>query len=328
MIKVQYVVLNYGSVIQDGMYDAIRQAGCELSVFDYFHEFAQNNSDALKTRQKLLTKTLSFHPNLLLLQIQHTTIIDRETIFEIKKQLPDMIVVNYTQDLRNYLPDTYRSIGTVSDYNLIPSTGQLEIYKQQINNVKYWQIGYNPALYYPENPSRTNFDFDVVFVANDNPNENYPGRHDRIQLIRTLRQNFGSRFGLFGSNWPADMGALYSADQRKLASEVYWKSVCCLSVSHYNDISHYFSDRLLMCLASGRPTVCYRFPNWESYFTHNSDLVIANSYEDVVLAVRKLKENVEYANFIGENGALKAFGEHTYASRFVELLGMVRLDKH
>ena len=326
MIKVMYVVLNYGNVVQDGLYDAIRQSGCELSIFDYFHEFAQNNSDAMKTRMKLLTKTLSFRPNLLLLQIQHTTIIDREIIFEIKKQLPDMIIVNYTQDQRNYIPDTFKAIASVSDYNLIPSTGQLEMYKPYMSNVMYWQIGYNPALYYPENPPRTRFDFDVVFVANDNPSENYPGRHDRIQLIRMLRSAFGSRFGLFGSNWQQDFGALYSADQRKLMQEVYWKSVCCLSVSHYNDISHYFSDRLLMCLASGRPTVSYRFPNWESYFTNNSDLVIANTYDEVVGAVRKLKDDAEFANFIGENGSAKCFSEHTYASRFVELLGIMKLE--
>jgi spore maturation protein CgeB len=96
-------------------------------------------------------------------------------------------------------------------------------------------------------------------------------------------------------------------------------------VSHYNDLDHYFSDRLLMCLASGRPTIALRFPKWETYFTNMCDLVIVDSINDIPDAVQMLKDNPELANYIGQQGAAKAFAEHTYYSRVKELLNVVGL---
>ena len=115
-----------------------------------------------------------------------------------------------------------------------------------------------------------------------------------------------------------------SVDQKRVAS-MYHKSFCSISVSHFNDINHYFSDRLLMCLASGRPVISLRFPGWKSYFTDMCDLVIADSVEQIPQKVEMLKANPELAEFIGRSGAAKVFAEHTYYSRVVELLEMTGL---
>ena len=115
-----------------------------------------------------------------------------------------------------------------------------------------------------------------------------------------------------------------SIDQ-KVVAQAYHNSFCLLSVSHYNDLNHYFSDRLLMCMASGRPTVSLKFPKWQSYFTNMGDIVIANSVEDIPNKVRWLLSNPERAAMIGRAGAEKIRAEHTYLSRVNELLEMVGL---
>lgn len=322
-MKLLFLPLNYGDVIQTGMYDAFIDNGVELQVFDYFSHYEKNGRVLERTRNELIKIAEKFRPDILHLQIQHTEIIDGLTIGKIKALLPNCKIVNWTGDVRNYVPPSYKDIARYADFNLISSTGQISFFEKEIKKpVKYWQIGYNPKLYYSVSEDRENFKYDITFVANDNSKENYPGREERLIVIKELKKNFGQRFGLFGNNWSSEFSSLGGIDQRSVM-EVYHNSFCVLSLSHYNDLSHYFSDRLLMCLASGRPTICYRFPNWESYFTNNSDIVIANSIQEIPLKVKSLLANRKMANFIGQSGAALAFSEHTYFSRVKELFEII-----
>ena len=109
------------------------------------------------------------------------------------------------------------------------------------------------------------------------------------------------------------------------ANQVYNESICALSVSNFNNISHYFSDRLLYCLASGRPTITWHFPGIESYFVEGQEIFVARSVGDIVDIVNYCKANPDIANQVGKNGYLKALKEHTFTSRIIELLHMTNL---
>lgn len=318
-----FLPLNFGSVSQKGMEDAFIDNGCELLVFDYFQEYDNYRQERLKVRHAFIERAVEFKPDIVHLQIQHTDIIDGETIRILKQHLPNTIVVNWTGDVRNYVPETYCGIARHADVNLISSTGQIEMFEKRLGKkVLYWQIGYDQKLYYPGEP-RKEFDYDVIFIANHNAREDYPGRHEREEVVLKLKQQFGDRFALFGHGWESKFGARDSLEQ-KIIGQYYHRSFCCLSVSHYNEINNYFSDRLLMCLASGRPTVSLRYPHWENYWTNGCDLLIADSIEEIPNKVRFLMENRDLAEYIGVSGAAKAFAEHTYTSRVKELLKMVK----
>lgn len=322
MPKVLAALLSFGDVSQSGVYDAFREAGCELEVFDYFYIYDSCRKNAAEVRRKLIERCGVFQPDLVHLQIQHTDIIDAKTVAAIKRQNPRTVITNWTGDVRNYVPETYKSVSKYADFNLISSTGQKDFFQKEIGReVKYWQIGYNPKLYYQSINKPVNFEYDVSFIANTNYLENYPGTSERERVCKLLRERFGSRFGLFGNGWPESFGSKGSIAQPNVA-QIYHKSFCVLSVSHYNNLAHYFSDRLLMCLASGRPTISLVFPHWQSYFTHNSDIVIAESVEDIPNKVQYLLNNPHHADFIGESGAALALAEHTYLSRVIELLEM------
>jgi spore maturation protein CgeB len=325
MTRVMFLPLNYGDIQQDGVYDAFREAGCELEVFDYMSIYLHRKN--VKTvRNALIDKVRSKRPDLLHMQLQHTTVIDGKTIHTIKNEFPNTIISNWTGDVRNYVPPTYRRVAQYSDFNFISSTGQLSMFRANIPNrpVYYWQIGYNPKLYYPAaNPPKT-FSCDAVFVAHHNTKEKYPGASTRLQVCKLLRNKLGQRFVLYGGHWPRDIKSAGSINQRDLISK-YHNSMCCISVSHYNDLNHYFSDRLLMCLASGRPVISLKFPGWESYFTDDCDILMVDDIREIPGKVEYLKKNPDVANFIGQQGAAKVFAEHTYSSRVRELLRMVGL---
>ena len=322
-MKVIFLPLNFGSVSQKGMEDAFIDNGCDLRVFDYFQEYDNFRSDRMKTRHALIERAVEFKPDLIHMQIQHTDIIDAETVRILKAHLPNTTIVNWTGDVRNYVPETFSSIARHADLNLVSSTGQLEMFEKRIGKpIHYWQIGYDQKLYYPGEP-RTEFDYDVIFIANHNAREDYPGRREREEAVLKMKAELGSRFALFGHGWGSQFGARDSLEQ-KIIGQYYHRSFCCLSVSHYNNIDNYFSDRLLMCMASGRPTVSLRYPHWENYWTNESDIVMADSIYDIPKRVRWVIEDRDRAEFIGLSGAAKVFAEHTYTSRVKELLKMVR----
>ena len=106
---------------QAGVYDAFREADCRLEVFDYFAQYSGRNNIG-KVRQDLINKAVLFRPDLIHMQIQHTNIIDADTIRKIRRRLPRVVVSNWTGDVRNYVPRQFVEMAYVSDYNLISST--------------------------------------------------------------------------------------------------------------------------------------------------------------------------------------------------------------
>jgi spore maturation protein CgeB len=325
MTRVLFLPLNYGSVVQNGPADAFREAGCNLQVFDYYSIYESNRKRVNLVREQLIRTVRSFKPDLMHMQIQHTSVIGGNTVSKIKQMRPNMIITNWTGDVRTHVPRTYKAVSKASDFNLISSTGQIDMFSREIGKqAKYWQIGYDPRLYYPEKIPRNKFEWDVVFIANHNAKENYPGRAEREHVCKLLQREFGKKFRLHGYGWPKGFQCAGSLDQ-KILNQVYHNSFCNISVSHFNDLNHYFSDRLLMCMASGRPTISLKFPKWESYFTDMGDIVIADSVADIPNKVRWLLANPERARLIGEAGAAKMAAEHTYFSRINELLEMVGL---
>ncbi len=324
-MKVLLAMLAYGDKTYPGLYDAIRNLGCQLELYDYFYYYDEHKN-VKSIRQNFITRAQQFQPDLIMIQIQHTTILDAETIRRAKQACPSAIIVNYTIDVRNNIQPQYLSVGRVSDYNCICSTGQLDMYKNAgLPNVVYWQVGYDPNLYYPENEPKQSYKYDVSFSGNMNTKEGYPGHHERFQTAYVLRKEFGEKFGLFGSGWPAELKSGGQIDQNCIVKDIYHNSYSVLSISHFNDIEHYFSDRLLMCLSSGRPTVSWKFPQYHSYFTDRCDLLCATNTQDVVDKVKYLLDNPDMANYIGQNGSIKVRSEHSYTSRFNELIDIVGL---
>lgn len=321
MIKVIYLPLNSPEIIQTGMYDAWQAVGVDLHIFDFYQDFIAKKS-LPEIRRNFILLVDAIKPDLVHMQLQFTNVIDAATIVAAKQRSSKTIFTNWTGDIRINVPGEFVGISKVIDYSLISSLGQIDLYtKAGCPNVKYWQIGYNPELYYPKR--KKDFKYDISFIGANYGNM-FPGTDVRLAAIKNLRNVFGARFGLFGSQYPKDIATQGQIPQKQV-NDVYADSACVLSISNFNDVSHYFSDRLLMCLASGRPTITYRFPGCDSYFTNCGDLIVANNVQEIIKAVHYLKSNPEEANIIGENGYMRVLAEHTYSSRILELLQMVKI---
>lgn len=253
------------------------------------------------------------------MQLQFTGLIDPHVIAEARRICPGVIITNWSGDVRSSAIPNFTGTASAVDYALISSTGQLDMYKQAgCSNVKYWQIGYDPKTSYPMH--KTEFTYDVSFLANNYGNT-FPDGPLRYSVATNLRTTFGARFGLFGSGYHPPAPMIDPSD----ANKVYNSSICALSISNFNNISHYFSDRLLYCMASGRPTITWHFPGVENYFIEGQEIFVARSINDVIDIVNYCRNNPEVATQVGINGYNRAVREHTFTSRIIELLHMTNL---
>jgi glycosyltransferase involved in cell wall biosynthesis len=311
MINVLYLPIGQ----QIGTEDAFKLLGVNLTTYD-FYAYKDNIKLSNDMFLQFVQKT---KPDLVHMQLQMTDIITVQSLIKAKEIVPNAIFTNWTGDIRSYVPKGFRSVSKVVDCSLISNTGQLDLYiNAGCHNVKYWQIGYNPKDFYPKH--KDFFKYNLSFAGS--VYKEFPDSNLRYVISKDLKEYYKHKFGLFGSGYPNNLAQFIPMHE---LNDIYNDSVCTLSISNFNDVSHYFSDRLLMCLASGRPTIIYRFPGCIDYFSHMNDCFIVNNTQDIIDSVNYCIKNPEHANEIGYNGWLKAYSQHSFCSRIIELLDMVGL---
>lgn len=314
MLKVLYLPIGN----QTGTVDAWNAVGVQLEVYDFYGVWERTHNKTT-VQQEFLNRVRKFQPNLIHMQLQFTDLISPAIIGEARKACPGVVITNWSGDVRNSVIPSFLAESRAVDYALISSTGQLDMYRAAgCNNVRYWQIGYDPKTSFPKH--LTNFKYDVSFLAN-NYGHTFPDGPMRLNIANHLRHVFGNRFGLFGSGYQPVAPMIDPSN----ANQVYNESVCALSVSNFNNLSHYFSDRLLYCLASGRPTITWYFPGIESYFVEGQEIFVARTVGEIVDIVNYCKNNPEIATQVGMNGYQRVLKEHTFTSRIIELLHMTKL---
>jgi len=321
MLKVLYLPLNSPEGVQQGMYDAWNNINVKLEIFDFYMNYLRSSKNLSVVRSQFLKQVDKFKPDLIHMQLQFTDIIDNATLKKARALSPNVIITNWSGDIRATAIPNFINLSNALDYSFISSTGQLEMYRKAgCNNVRYWQIGYDPKNSYPVN--NKTFKYDVTFIGNNYGNT-FPDGYIRLEAANKLRNAFGAKFGIFGGGFPKPWNTPTCNPTE--ANGHYNNSICALSISNFNSVSHYFSDRLLYCVGSGRPTISWSFPGGDSYFADGSEILFVHTYEELINAVKFCKDNPDKANQIGKNGQMRAFKEHTNTSRILELLHITKL---
>lgn len=314
-LKVLYLPLGH----QQGMIDGFNNLGVQLQTYDFLNEWNRHGKNANPVNQQFIEMVKDFQPNLIHCQFQMTGIISPESIREARKLSPGVIVINWSGDIRQHVINELKTMSTAVDYTLISSTGQLEMYRNAgCPNMRYWQVGFDPKFNFPMYLS--NFKYDVSFIGNSYGH--FPDSPIRQDAVNKCRQVFTKKFGLFGAGW----GGSATCDPKQ-GNQIYNESVCALSISHFNSVSHYFSDRLLYCVASGRPTISWYYPGCESYFENKKEIFYVKSVQEIVDVVNYCAANPEEATKVGIAGAARAQAEHTFTSKALELLYITGLVK-
>jgi len=165
------------------------------------------------------------------------------------------------------------------------------------------------------------FDYDVVFVGNNNGNrlfnpisKHWWGSKNRQQLVKALYKKFGRRFGLFGQGWdlPCAKGPV-AFDQQQ---NVFRKGKIIVGGNPYSYSDYYSSDRIFFEIASNIPTIELYVKRLDNIFRNNDHCYFANDIDEVIeLCEKLLKEDKENLYAKAANAAKYIEEKHTQYHR-------------
>lgn len=327
--RVLCVPLNY-SHKQRGMLGAFHEVFGPDNVQEFdFMEANRNSRDANKL---LLESARNFSPDWIWLQLQDSGIITSSTIDKLRHKLKSCLITHWTGDVRANtgvldldISRDLRRICRATHATLISSVGQIGIYeKTGAPHTEYVQVGLDwdeDVLGLPpwEPPFRVP---DVVFCANHYGHvpSFERGTRERLEAI-TLLAKAGLDVGIVGSGWPAGYPVIGTCHVKQ-QHHIYKRAKVALSISHFCDVDRYYSDRQLIAMASGTPTVCRYIPGLEREFTDQVDCVFYSPVDgvNVVDRVRWVLDHAEQAAKIGAAGKSKVVKDHTWTARIRTLV--------
>lgn len=191
-----------------------------------------------------------FKPDIVFMQIQAPDIITH-SVCKIMKD-SGAFIINWTGDKRQEVPQwmidlapyvSLTSFSNMDDVNTMRSLG----FKSE-----YLEIGYDPEIYKPEGEALNMPE--IVFMGNNYGRGYFPMSGFRIDMVDFLRQEYGNRFGVYGSGWAYGNGNFNHSQYEE--AKAYRGAKIAINCSHFDSLN-YNSDRLLRILGSGTACISY-----------------------------------------------------------------------
>lgn len=242
-------------------------------------------------------------------------IINMDTIKECAKHIKAFFV--WCGDISDDTPQYFYELAQnatllISNYRDIDNI-EITGLKAHFNN------HYNEGLYKPENNPNDRKN-DIIFVANNF--ERFPAAPLRTEIVTKLSAAYGKGFILCGDGWqyptlPYEWNK--GPVSREYAANLYANTKIAISISNYNDVQGYTSDRLLHCLSSGCLTMAKRFKGCEDYFTDGEHLIYFDTFDalkekiDYYLHPANKEARINIANK-GRKQCIQLFGDEAFCS--------------
>lgn len=315
-MKVLAAPINYDHR-QEGQLHALRHLG-EVVEFDFI-ALDRTGQDA---SEKFVAAVAEHQPDWCWLQLQDTDIIKADAIASARTISPETVFVTWTGDIRHEVSKYQTSICRVADLTLTSAGGHLPMFiAAGARDARYLQIGldwHEDVLGEPEwvPPFRVP---DVVFCGQHYGHTFDKGSAERVGALCALRAA-NIDVAVVGGFWPNNLKVV-GACTVKQQLHVYRRAKVALSVSHFNDVERYHSDRFLIALASGTPVVAKRFPGW--HWDFRDCALFYDNHDQLVSLVEQLLADEELRRQLGARGRAEAIARHTWTSRMLEVAAMV-----
>lgn len=298
-------LLNIGLMI-----DSLRH-GFQLAMEKICTEYRELNCFSPNFNEQALNVTNEFKPDLIFLHIQTPNILNLEVA---KKMAQSSFVMQWNGDIRNETPSWGIELGKI--IQLTTYSNMRDVYNTREHGIKsdFLQIGIETERY-----NKWGEEFavpEIVFMAN-NYNGIYPLSKERAEIANVLRQQFGSRFGLYGQGWGISNGNLMS--DQKLESKYYNNSKIAISHNHFSE-ERFTSDRTFRAMASGSMVLSHNYPAISRDFEIGKHLDVYQNMSDLVAKCHYYLDNENERQVISENGYKYCHQNFTYDNMAKEIL--------
>jgi hypothetical protein len=264
--------------------------------------------------QKLLQMTLDFRPQLIILQIQAPNILYPDVLNQISRIA---FVIEYCGDVRHSLPNHYLETGRCISMSTFSNLRDVKLAREAGLKSEWVEIGYDPKKYKSwDVPAST----EVVAHFNDYGDGFFPLSKYRREVVETMRNTFGDRFGVFG-NFPGAKGN-FNSDQIS-ESKNYCGAKIALNVSHFC-VEKYSSDRLLRALGSGVFVLSHYFEGIEEMYKVGEHLDVFHNLQELVEKVNYYLEHEDERKRIAAAGQEYVRRTYTFDNMIDNLISLCK----
>lgn len=314
MKRVLHAALVAPGYSNEGIMKGFLDAGFDTyRCFDYqriMFEYDKNHM-----RRILLMEAKEFKPDLIFCQIQNSEILDLDTFNRLNEIA---FTVNYNFDIRSkeqsqwmYDLAPYIGLSCLSNQNDVN-----EVIGRGYHNAMCLHSStdielYKPATGYVEKEG-------IVFIGNNFHNTMlpFPKSEQRIQMVQSLKPEFGNYFEVYGMGWFGPMAT------QKEEIEIYQHAFAAINQTNY-DAPNYTSDRLWRILATGCFCLTEYFEGIESLFTNHEELVWWRTIDELKSLLHHYMANGKRAQQIGMNGYAAMRSRHTWKNRIEEMMAFI-----
>jgi len=249
-------ILHVGLCVQPKPYNGFQQAFIDVVGEDNYREISTGDSQVNEKAQYMIAM---FKPDILFMQIQAPNIISIETCEYAKNS--GCFVINWTGDKRHEVPQWMVDLAPY--VNCTSFSNMEDVYKMRALGFKsdFLEIGYDPTIYTPIGEALQMPE--IVFMGNNYGRGYFPMSGFRIDMVDFLKNEYGNRFGVYGSGWAYGNGNFNHSQHEE--AKAYRGAKIAINVSHF-DCDTYNSDRLLRILGSGVMCLTYEHINMKEIF--------------------------------------------------------------
>jgi glycosyltransferase involved in cell wall biosynthesis len=305
--------------IMMGTYNPDLQKGLD-SVFNCVHlDWLPFGENSPMLQHEILLKVQSFNPDIVFMHTQSGNAVTLETLREIKNT-SSALIYNWSGDVRHPLPQHYINTGREIDLTLFTNVDDVETCLANGVKADFLQVGYDSNHFnifgsvdnskYPE----------IVFLGSNYTTNPFPLTNLRYEVVNRLKQEFGSRFGVYGGNWGGiESGNITSYEEE---GKLYRSCKIAVNLSHFA-YKRYSSDRMFRILGSGAFCLSHWFPEIEKDFKVGEDIVVWENIDDLVNKIKYYLNNNYERESIAIRGHFNAktnFTWHHFAENLNKLI--------
>lgn len=297
------------------------------SVFhcSHFDWTTYMQSEYPKLQTDLREKFKAFNPDIVFIHCQQDGVVQIETV---KEMMKSAIVVNWTGDVRKPIPSFYYNLGAHIDLTLFTNETDVEEIRKMNIKSDFLQVGFDINHFNPiYGRGRVEEKYpEIIFLGSNYPDAGFPLTTLRWNMVQRLRQEFGSRFEVYGGGW-GNHNVISNYEKEGAA---YRSCKIAINCSHFN-YSRYSSDRMYRILGSGAFCLSHNYENIAVDFQIGKDLDVWNNLDELVLKIKYYLEHNEERERIALQGCLNArtnFTWHHFAKNLKLITDKLKKEKY
>lgn len=253
-------------------------------------------------------------PDLIMIQAHGSDNFTVESILKIKEIVPNCVIVNFNGDVRIPLAKFNIEMAKACDLTLVASPDMFPLYNFEA--ASYWPITYETEF------SRGKWIGGErgIFMGSNYGKTNFPDARFRRECIESI----SDLIDIYGSGWS---NAVSSTDENhKLNATNYANSAFAVSISHFNNLYGYSSDRLYLASATGVPLIIKRFPGIENHGYDESKVILFDTKEELREKALLLLKDKELQKELGQRSKKETIENHNAYQRALNLMDLLRVN--